>query len=590
VERIVILHTTSDARHCVEKGLHKGGLLLSTNPGADVYLKEQYGLPCSCISSFLSLEEILRCRDEASEIVDQLLPFLDRELAPSINKQTGFNMAYFVPLYGYLGKHLLASYLCFTEALKRIVDLHHPRRVFFYPLRFILLPGVAFDAERYFSSLFKRIQLETLTCPTYIGGLLGGRRGHYLRKLAHPGTAIRILSDHVQNMRFARFRPERPTILMGDLKYELAFVKKSLKGYNVIFYDQLFRYPLGFRGGAIDRNPCLDLSALATFTLTATDDNAHASIFLNDILKHFATTAGPQMQDLQLLRKISSRYPVRLAIFDLPPLEPPLVLVTEYLRSIHTKILIAQHGGTYGDSFYPWHFDSDFKRCDYFISYGFTAEDLRSLYHEKEPRAQILPLGKVKIVDQARARSGADILFPLANTVSVFAGGVSGRLPPRMLLERQLQLLDFLNRLKNQRVYVKPHPGSTLDNCAVLPVFKRLPNLKIVYNVKLADLLQQLRPRAVLIDLPSTALYEVIDLDTEIFVLSDPFCPFSADALSRLQKRVHYFETVPDVMKAIEQWVNKKLPGKRDTSFLEKYVLKANTRENILNLIRDLAS
>jgi hypothetical protein len=159
---------------------------------------------------------------------------------------------------------------------------------------------------------------------------------------------------------------------------------------------------------------------------------------------------------------------------------------------------------------------------------------------------------------------------------------------PTCLFERQLTLLEFLNSLEQTSVTIKPYVGSTADNCAILPVLKRLPNLEVARNVTLTDFLKNRNPRAIILDLPSTPLYEVVHLDVEIFVLNDPFCPLSHEALSKLQKRVHYFESVDEAIRAIGLWSRGGLPKKRGTAFLNRYVLKPDTQRAIFDVVTAL--
>jgi len=54
MKKAIILNSVEDAVHCIENGLASGCILFSTHSGIDVYLKENYGLNCRCLSSFLS--------------------------------------------------------------------------------------------------------------------------------------------------------------------------------------------------------------------------------------------------------------------------------------------------------------------------------------------------------------------------------------------------------------------------------------------------------------------------------------------------------------------------------------------------------
>ena len=57
--------------------------------------------------------------------------------------------------------------------------------------------------------------------------------------------------------------------------------------------------------------------------------------------------------------------------------------------------------------------------------------------------------------------------------------------------------------------------------------------------------------RAIVFEMASTPLYEVINLDIEIFLLNDPCCPFVPSAFELLKKRVHCFDGVEELLAAV---------------------------------------
>ena len=94
--------------------------------------------------------------------------------------------------------------------------------------------------------------------------------------------------------------------------------------------------------------------------------------FTEDILRHL----HDYVYYIKGLESLARSVPLSLCIWGLPPVAGLTALIFEFLRSKGIKVIGSQHGGSYGESNSPWHFDSDFNRCDYFISYGFTQQDL----------------------------------------------------------------------------------------------------------------------------------------------------------------------------------------------------------------------
>ena len=128
---------------------------------------------------------------------------------------------------------------------------------------------------------------------------------------------------------------------------------------------------------------------------------------------------------------------------------------------------------------------------------------------------------------------------------------------------------------------------SNYVNCAVLPVLKRLKNLTIVDFMPLKMFLRKYYPEIIIIEFPSTPLYETLHLDSEIFLLNNPVIPYDEKALEMLRKRVHYFTEVEDMIHQINLYLQGKVPKKRDDSFLNHYLKKPKSKENIIDFIEN---
>ena len=274
---------------------------------------------------------------------------------------------------------------------------------------------------------------------------------------------------------------------------------------------------------------------------------------------------------------------VSLAIWGNPPINHARALLFEYFFSKGIPVIGAQHGGSYGDSIAPWQFCSDFNRCDCFFSWGFSKKDMKRLYPDKQLRCSVVPVGRSKQMS-ANKHKRIDILFPIINTVSILTGGMA-RIPPSKLVIRQIKLLEYLNTLKDIKVTVKPMRWSNFRDCGIFAVLKRLKRLQIENNLDLNTYLQKKMPRAILIEFPSTSLYDCIHLDTEIFLMNDPINPYEEYALKDLCKRVHYAESAEAMIKKINLFIDGKLESKRDNSFFNHYVYKKNSKMNILKQI-----
>jgi hypothetical protein len=61
--------------------------------------------------------------------------------------------------------------------------------------------------------------------------------------------------------------------------------------------------------------------------------------------------------------------------------------------------------------------------------------------------------------------------------------------------------------------------------------------------------------------------------------------PYEEKALELLRKRVHYFTEVDDMICQIDLYLKGKVQKKRDDSFLNYYIKKPKSKENILSFI-----
>ena len=103
----------------------------------------------------------------------------------------------------------------------------------------------------------------------------------------------------------------------------------------------------------------------------------------------------------------------------------------------------------------------------------------------------------------------------------------------------------------------------------------------------LTDCLKENHVRAIVSEYPSSPMFEVIGLDTEIFQLSAPNLPFSKEALELLTRRVHWFEEIDHMLEMLELWTNGSLKSKRDLAFYNKFLFKKNTDSLILGTIEN---
>ncbi|MFA5142582.1 MAG: hypothetical protein WC522_00250 [Candidatus Omnitrophota bacterium] len=575
----VVLHSIKDAEDCVRNKLYEGRILLSTHPSVDVYLKEEHNLDCRCLSRFTSVGAVIDQKKACSDMVDDLLIRLDRDLSPVLGERFGLKLDYFVSLYSYLGKYHLLPYLCFTDCVKKAVESLKPDKIYFYDFKFDSFlktsTGMSDIAERFFAGM----AIEIITVSQSGGRLrkIFVKTSGWVKKIFSrgpkgiwAGIKLRLGMKDFGN---GRFRPGRKSIVVNNPLFELDFLKEEMKKYNI--FD-----PTADNGnaGPIPRSD-LDIAGLAKDT-----DDPFIKLLLKDIDEDFRSGIKGYMETVNAARAVKESHGIDLGVWGIPPCWKGQALVYEYLRTEAIKVVGAQHGCLYGDSFQPWHFDSDFKRCDYYLSYGFTADDLKRLYPDKKMGCEILPFGKVKSVKPGKTAKKLDILFPITNSISMLREEMEVAMPHE-LTDAQIAILEYLNAIDGADVYVKPFAYSDRENCAAISLFKRLKNLNVVNNMTLMEFLAGHAPRAVVMELPSQPLFEVMHLDTEIFLMGTRVMPYEGNALKELTRRVHYSEDASGIIQKLELFLKGRLEKKRDNTFYDHYIHKENTEKNISGLI-----
>jgi hypothetical protein len=584
----IILHSIEDAEDCFKNNLFKNGILFSTHSSVDIYLQEKFGIHCQCLSKFLSISEIDAIKYHSAERVDVLLGALDDKIAPLINFQLDFNMNYFVPLYSYYGKYHYFNCVVFIKCIEVLINKYGISSIQCYNTKLNSFLNIEASVSSIFSLLSQLIGIQIIESPPK-----HKTAGESIRKIGdlsklfffNPSIAFKLIQDRLLNHKKWKVDAIKKNIYLQEPLYDLIFLKKHFNKYNIILNRNNNKIDCV---GRVERQDQVNINInSADFDLGSVFHDPADRIFLKHLEADFLRHLHDYAYYLKGLESFTARVPLSQGIWGLPPVAGLTALIFEFLRSQNIIVIGSQHGGTYGESYAPWHFDSDFNRCDYFISYGFTQTDLARLYPERQIHTRIVPAGSVVNPKKHAFKKPIDILFPITNAQSIFEGGMT-RIPPDQLTARQVALLEYLNTFQHLTIYIKPFRFSNYKNCSILPVLKRCKNLRVVSHLKLEEFLTKYQPRAVLMEFPSSPLYETLHLDAEIFLMDNPLRPYERQALEELTKRVYYTEDCETMFSWIDLFAKSKLPKKRDNTFFNHYVYKGKREETIIQLIDTL--
>lgn len=574
----IILHTVEDAKHCIANNLYQDRLLFSTHASVEVFLSSKHNLSCTGISSLFIPQEIVAFREEASQKVDGILSQLDREIGLSLNKKFGLNLQYFQALYGYRGKLHYITYLVFIKFLESVIENNNVSKFFIYD-----------DLPNKLISTNRTLQTSLLTLNWSVSLKFINYKKNINKNLKFPSFKQGLNAFQKRKEKFFTFlknkklNKQKKTIILFENLYSLSFLRNELEDYNVIYYSETHSvYPI--QKNLVEFNSSLKLEHFNTFL----DNTGINQLFVQDILYAFNKDIKDALKATLYLQEVHKQYPIKCGIWGNSPVVGAKALIFNYLRSINISVIGAQHGGSHADQVYPLHFDSQYNKCDYFISYGFTKKDLERIYPSKKITTQFLSLGNAKrVTKKIKPKKYIDILFPITNNIAFLHGGLV-RIEPNMLLNRQVSILNYLNSFNLLQTYVKPFPVVTSKNYAFHSLENQLKNLTFIHNTRLDNFLENYFPKAVIIEYPSTPLYELMELDVEIFLFNDPTIPYEEMALKQLQKRVHYVNNIRELQVKLDAFLKGRLLPKRDKTFYNHYVYKKDPKSSILTAIQSI--
>ena len=574
--------------HCVKHGLYKDSLLFSTSSSVDTYLMYNHNLKSKCLSSFLSEEQVVTEMNTACEEVDNIIKNIDKLYSPKINKQYGFvGISFISGLYSFSVRYYYTAYKLILCAIDSIIKRHNISCISIYQMDLSRGPllYIKTNIEDIIHFIDNKLSVEVIhngTRPEQNTAF------ELLNKcLRRPDKVLVKLKEYLKLLRGFSLRSGRETVLMYESLYDMNFLRDNFKDFNIIYYTAHSSYPL------LSRRKRFNVSSKINLKFDCNNQSFQdlAKVLIKE---DFERNAERYINSVKYLDAIHRKYNIKLAITGNSAQYGIKAVIFEYLKSMGVKTIVAQHGCNYGlqDAF-GFHKHSDYSRCDYFISYGFTGADLQKLYVDKlQPiRCKILPYGSAKIKMSGKTRpkrkKTIDILFPITMSLSMYAHAMT-RLKPDLLTDIQLNLLNYLDTKKHHSIVVKPFENYNYDNCSVMTTLHELSNVKIIDNLSFTEVMKKYDVKSVLIEYISTSLGEAIPYDCDIFVLGNSMDYFDHDALSLMEKRAHYTEDVEEMKELIDGYLEGRLAPKRDREFMERYLVKKNTESNIIDLIASI--
>ena len=372
------------------------------------------------------------------------------------------------------------------------------------------------------------------------------------------------------------------------------FLKTKLKKYNLISWPwQKTSQRTKTLDIAEQLDQILPLLSREQPVLTQNGDNSLFYWLKKNYLEHFRNNLPSILDNLMKLDQINQEHGIDLAVWGCSPNEGEKALVVEYLLKKGVTVVGAQHGGNVGTQQIWSDLYAEFL-CTHYFSYGFDKEDYKDLYPDNynSISCSIIPVGSYDEYEKKQSSSNRrsqfiiDILFPIHFSSSITHGG--NRNKSDEFTRYQVTILETLEKLHNLNVVVKPFPKRSKMGSAVDERLKRLKHIKVFDNMGLLSCLKQYNVQAVVMEGPSTCLFETIGENLELFLMADPNMPFGNQAYSLLKKRVHCFDKLENLQEALFQYQKGQLVSLRNNEFFNRYVYRSNTPKRILTTINDL--
>ena len=600
MKKALVLNTIKDAKYMVQnrsKLLPGDVNIFSTHVSVDVFLKEKYGIDCICLSGFLSPAQVVKNIKLSDKFTNEIVDYLDLSYSQGMNEKAGLKgIRFFRGLYSYLAYLQFIACLNTYESVNTMISRYNVGEVLFFDKR------ITEDADSTITlsdilNAFEGIKITRLTD----AALIQTTSRHLLvsrikKAVSCPSLGLqRMVSKlwkSILKLRYALVLKNRKTILLAEPLYDFSFLhwRFFFSRFNILYYDPGSVPPFG-------KKTCLNsIDSVRVDLNRCTNYNEPASTvyFKNLIIKNaeeiINKDSGRYIGYLKALDKLNDLYDIKIGIWGNSPIKGFKSLIFEYLIANSIPVIGAQHGGLFGNVYNDDVFLCDMSRCSDYISYGFSKDDLKKIYPEKKFDSVIIhEFGTTKLIKKARRRRPViDILFPVTNTIPMLDGGMK-RNAPDIILNNQIALIKYLDSLSNYRIVIKPFVFSDYENLALLPILEKAKNVEVMNSISFENALNMFNIKSILLEHHTTTLYEALSYDLEIFMVNnDAVRPIEERALDELKKRVHYSESIVEILPKLDLFLNGKLEKKRDDTFYNHYIHKEDTKKNILELVEKL--
>jgi|GEM_PF-3682931 hypothetical protein len=586
VSRLCLLHSVGDAEQFLDASPDlREWELATTHPAVEDFLAAR-GLRCVELSGFLDLEDQRRMKDGLlpggflHDRLESLLAGLDA-LAPD-DAWRRLGLARPIPLlsgmYRYLLAHGLWGRLLFETAFTRLLAGRKLAEV------------AVFDSTAAVGFFTPREVVEHVLAdkPSVLVRCIlpdGRQRDKPLSIRPLPTPSHPQPEPSAPEVEAVRpFAGERQGTLLQFLpEYDLWPLLSPARSFDLI------RWPLGSLPEApgIGMEPLRARARAVNAEILAALEASPVADLLpghqERLRQDLAANGEQRLTGLALLAVLIREGRVdALAWGNSPGADTSLSLWLGYGMASGLPVLGMQHGGNNGvqDCGYLSVL-GEYAFCTHLFGYGYERRDLPPSL-APEVRSKIVPVGSTLSAPAALLQTyrpvPGRVVFPATNSYSLLR---SARIAPAFLYQAQREILNALDQRPDLEVWVKPFLWSSTANFACREQLAAAKNLRVA-GESFTRFMELMQPELLVVEYPSSPLFEGLPFDVDIFLLLDPLYPFSERAEGMLRRRAHVFASAGEMARAIAAYGREPLARLRSPEYHEHYIARPGSAERLL--------
>jgi hypothetical protein len=580
-----LLGSVGDARQFLDENDLEGWELFSLHPAVDDHLAS-LGVPCAALSRFASIEDQRGIKmglypggalhAEAARILSSLDALVPQDFQDTLGLARP--IAPFTSMHAFMFAHGLWGKALFEAAMRGLLGVRRVEEVAVYDTEAEYLYFTAREALE--SNLAREADFALRVMAP------DGRPRHE----GLPDGLFSPLPALTRPPRPAEEKPSRPwshggerTLLLLEPVYDMhPLLSKALPFHLMVWpYEGLPRVE-GLDVAAMAERGSAMAGRLSGAMAAASIEGLPAS-YQERLRKDTARHGEVRLTGLALLDTLLREGRVHaLAWGNSAGAAPANALLTRYAMGAGIPVIGMQHGGNGVQDLSYFGVIAEFSMCTHYFGYGHAKEDLPSALLPFAD-CKIMPVGStrlptaksIKEYEPVRGR----VLFPITNSISILDGG---RISPDFLAQAQCDILQALEKRPDLDIWVKPFMGSTSKNFACARLLAGLRNLRVTGEF-FPHALEALRPELLVVEYPSSPLFEALPFDVDIFALADPLFPFTEAAMAMLDRRVHFFHSAKDLTAALAEYGKSPLPRLRGEEFFQTFLHRPDPEEELVS-------